>query len=205
MKKLMIAVILISISTMAIASEIETLKAGSKLNAINAESIQGIDVGEISEPELKNIRQSVRISLPNESREIDFKPMDVATMEKLHKGYLVLEGRSIYSGGDENADLLIKLRGNSFKAKGVVMTVLKKKFPFRTVYVYLTTVPGQSPSSVVFLRSKRFFSEKSAKKYQKSLSTEATVAVSFTVHYSYREISESPFKIISIDMPWNRK
>ncbi|MCK4935650.1 MAG: hypothetical protein KAR84_02250 [Elusimicrobiales bacterium] len=205
MKKLMIAAILISSYTTAIASEFETMKADLKLNAISAEALQRIELGEIPAPELERAGQSVQPLFLDDSRKADFEMMDVVTMEKLYEGYLILEGRGIYTGGDENADLLMKLKGNSFRAEGVLMTVLKKKFPFQTVYVYLTTSPGQTPSSVVFLQSKRFFREKSAKKYQKSLATEAAVTVSFTVYYNYREIIESPFKIKSIEMPWDRK
>lgn len=200
MKKLMVAIIMMAGAAALSASELETQRAGSELTAIGAEALGQVEAGAVPAPKPENAGQATAGSIT-----AGYLDMDVATMEKLYMGYLVLEARSVYEAGDPNADLLLKLRGNSFVARGMLMTSLKKKFPFRTVCnVYLKTLPGQDPAAAVFLRSKTFFSEGAAKEYQKSLATDATVKVYFTVHYNYREITESPFEISSIEMPWSR-
>lgn len=202
MKRLVVAVIMAGYAQALSASELETLRAGSQLQAVNADALAQIETAVVPAP-----AKTAEETRPGEEIiTAGYLDMEIGTMEKLYMGYLVLEGRGIYEGGDENADLLLKLRGNSFIAKGVVMTTLKKKFPFRTVCnVYLKTAPGQSPAAAVFLRSKTFFSEAAAKEYQRSLATDGTVKVYFTVRYNYREISESPFEIRSIAMPWDRE
>lgn len=179
------------------ASESGTLRAGSELKTMNASALRQVEIGAVPEP----------VTAAGEARAAGgiitagYLDMDIGTMGKLYRGYLVLEGREIYQGGDENADLLLRLRENSFAAGGVLRTGLKKKFPFQTVCsVYLGGATGQEAVSGVFLYSRTFFSEEAAKEYQKTLSTDATVRVRFTVHYNYREISESPFRIHSIEM-----
>lgn len=200
MKKLLIAIIVSASHAALLAAEPETRKAGSELKEISLEELRQVEVGAVPAPRPENAeRQEPALS---ENPAAGYLEMEVGDMAKLYMGYLVLESREIYEGGDENADLLLKLRGNSFMARGVLMTSLKKKFPFQTVCnVYLKTAPGREPSSVVFLRSRTFVGEAAAKEYQKSLSAEGTAKVYFTVHYNHREISESPFRMHSIAVP----
>lgn len=204
MKKLIMAAVLISGSTVLFASELETLKSGSEMEAISAETLQQMEIVGIPSPAAENAGQEEYTR--KETITAGYLEMEINTMENLYKGYLILENRNIYDGGDENADLLLKLRKKSFTVRGVLMTSLKKKFPFQSVCnVYLKSAPGQNLTSEVFLYSKTFFSEAAAKKYQESIAADTLVKVYFTVHYNYREISESPFKIHAIKPTENHK
>lgn len=197
MNKLMIAIVVMAGAAALSAAEPETMKAGAELGPISAEALRQIEVAAIPAPVQATAAREGQAGKENITA--GYLDMGIGTMEKLYMGYLVLEARSVYEGGDENADLLLRLRRNSFIAKGVLRTSLKNKFPFLTVCnVYLKSVPDQAPASEVFLYSKTFFGEKAAKEYQESLAADAPVKVYFTVRYNYREISESPFEIHSI-------
>lgn len=65
MKKLMIVAVLISSSTMLFASELETLKSGSELNAISMESLQQINVNEIPVSESVPVYNEQDSQIPN--------------------------------------------------------------------------------------------------------------------------------------------
>lgn len=206
MKRLMTAAVLLSSSLIASASEFETMKAGSGLEAISAEALQQAPVPAVPAPMPENAGRNAGALLPEGPAQNDgFEAMSVAAMEKLYEGYLVLESRSVYEGGDENADELLRLRGKAFKARGLLRTTLSKKFPFRTVCnVYLATMPEQTPYAAVYLRSETFFSEERAKKYQESLATGVQGTVYFTVQYNYSEITNSPFRIFA-ELGWGTK
>lgn len=121
----------------------------------------------------------------------DTRPaMDIATMDRLQKGYAILEGREVYGGGKPDADLLLQLRDKKFSARGRLVLESRKLFLRTVCDLYLVSEDG---SIAIFLAHKQFFLESSYTEYLKSLPGTLFVNAWFTVHYNYREISSSPF------------
>ena len=124
------------------------------------------------------------------------RTMDLATMENLIKGRDVLSSRTVYTGGDANADLLRRLIGQKFQARGILRAEIRAGVFMKPVDVYLMSEDG---SHGTFLYEKSFFLTKNAESYLQSLQVGKAVAVDFTVSYNDREVNSWPFKVEKIE------
>ena len=134
------------------------------------------------------------IDLP-QAKSGQYETTDLATMEKLLKGYAGLNGRLVYGGGNADADLLRQLSGKKFEARGVLEAEFHDGIINKTVSVYLKSEDG---SRKVYLYANNFFRTKSAQRYLQSLPVGVSVIAYFTVSAPGRLVTSSPFAMEEI-------